>query len=534
MVGTTGVIQKSILTKQQWLKISFSLLFNLSIVMINAGCAEVLLLNALTAKKSDDKPITNIGDLTKVTKENYLSGEAFCEEYNSITALEHGKKVEAPMYYDQSGLTTKIYAWTQKPFNPKLPSVLLFDGGPGQNLHGMADSTAASGVNFIHLDQRGLGCSAPATFEVYKDAKFYSSKFIIQDADLVRKAFGIDKWTVYGVSYGSVLATMYANQFPTVTRAAILEGVYYDGADTHATKWKVEKLNLVMDDLSKAQRSQVFKIISGEDSDARALILHELNSIWYSESGLKNYEVLLKDIISPDGELLETRVESRIGDLETEPHSKTKPQKPMGNDTQFYLSILCQDLSDWLDNKSELGIDKYADKFVATTSKEDPRKECQNENIPFREEGYYVAKNYPVNVPMYYFQGTHDGATLAIGALKHWKSVPQSSVTMMLNQRGGHNPFLTDLYLDMITRKRESTYPLKQKYMSSNIQRLSKNAKIVFENAVNAKPMLQSQVDDLNQDEPANEKWLLYGKAPQDMANIEKELKGVKMMNFGK
>jgi proline iminopeptidase len=503
--------------------------------MINTGCAEVLLLNSLTSKKSSgEETVVGVYDLDIVTKENYLSGEAFCKEYVLVTSREYGKKVQAPAYYDGSSAVTQIYAWTNLPFDPSKPSVLLFDGGPGQNLHAYPNPDAAANTNFIHLDQRGMGCSAPETFEIYKNPKFYASQFIIQDADAVRKAYGIDKWSVYGVSYGTVLATMYANRYPNATRSALLEGVYYSGTETHAAEWKVKKLNLMLDKLTKGQRSSFVQAITSENkSNTYLLFKYEMSNLWYAEDSFQNFQSLIQNIISENGNINEDKVEAKINELTSGGVVDfKKPQKPKAIDRQFNLSIMCQDLSDWAANNKDLGILIDEEKFTVTELKRPISVTCQEENIPVNENNFYVAKNYPVNVPIYYFQGTHDGATLATGALKHWQTVPQSAVTMMLNQRGGHNPFLTDLYLEMNMKERGGDTSLKQEYISSNIERLSGNAKVLFENAVNAKPLLQSQVDALNVDEPKNEKWLLYGKAPKNMASIESEFNGVKIRDF--
>jgi proline iminopeptidase len=59
----------------------------------------------------------------------------------------------------------------------------------------------------------------------------------------------------------------------------------------------------------------------------------------------------------------------------------------------------------------------------------------------------YNAKKYPVKVPVTYFQGSDDTATVASGAYRHYTSVPIGAKQWMLLQHGGHNPSLTNIRL---------------------------------------------------------------------------------------
>ena len=65
----------------------------ISCIIINAGCAESLLLAALSPKKEDKKQvIVKSPKENFVTKDVYLTGKQFCKTYEDITKNENGKE----------------------------------------------------------------------------------------------------------------------------------------------------------------------------------------------------------------------------------------------------------------------------------------------------------------------------------------------------------------------------------------------------------------------------------------------------------
>lgn len=71
------------------------------------------------------------------------------------------------------------------------------------------------------FDQRGAGRSRPhAELEHNHTAK------IIDDLELIRETFGIQRWLVFGGSWGSTLALLYAQAYPDRVLAMVLRGIY--------------------------------------------------------------------------------------------------------------------------------------------------------------------------------------------------------------------------------------------------------------------------------------------------------------------
>ena len=57
------------------------------------------------------------------------------------------------------------------------------------------------------------------------DPRLYTTTIAVQDLDTVRRALGVDKINLIGVSYGTRVAQQYAARFPQHTRSIVLDGV---------------------------------------------------------------------------------------------------------------------------------------------------------------------------------------------------------------------------------------------------------------------------------------------------------------------
>lgn len=113
------------------------------------------------------------------------------------------------MYYEESG-------------NPSGPAVVFLHGGPG------AGSSAVHRQFFdpafyriVVFDQRGAGRSTPlGCLEQNTTPK------LIEDMEKLRRHLGIDRWLVFGGSWGSTLALAYAEHHPGRCAGLILRGIF--------------------------------------------------------------------------------------------------------------------------------------------------------------------------------------------------------------------------------------------------------------------------------------------------------------------
>ena len=90
-------------------------------------------------------------------------------------------------------------------------TIIYLHGGPGANFRGQEDyiDPLARKRRLIMYDQRGGGHSALVT-----DPKLLTAAHHVRDLEELRKAFGVERITLVGLSWGSALAALYAAEYP--------------------------------------------------------------------------------------------------------------------------------------------------------------------------------------------------------------------------------------------------------------------------------------------------------------------------------
>ncbi|MGB9143709.1 MAG: alpha/beta fold hydrolase, partial [Aestuariivirga sp.] len=114
------------------------------------------------------------------------------------------------------------------------PNVLIIHGGPGQPSSGPWPGLQAltNDYRFVYYDQRGCGRSTRPFDKFANPSDFYSNlKTLDQtlgigaqvaDIERIRKILGEDKLVLIGHSFGGLLASLYAAEFPDHVKALIL------------------------------------------------------------------------------------------------------------------------------------------------------------------------------------------------------------------------------------------------------------------------------------------------------------------------
>ncbi|HNB26004.1 MAG TPA: prolyl aminopeptidase [Alphaproteobacteria bacterium] len=113
------------------------------------------------------------------------------------------------MYYEQSG-------------NPGGVPVVFLHGGPGAG----ANSTHRrffdpAFYRIVIFDQRGSGRSQPLG-----ETRDNTTPLLIEDMETLRAHLGIQRWFVFGGSWGSTLALAYAEHHPERVRGLALRGIF--------------------------------------------------------------------------------------------------------------------------------------------------------------------------------------------------------------------------------------------------------------------------------------------------------------------
>jgi proline iminopeptidase len=106
--------------------------------------------------------------------------------------------------------------------NPRGKPAVFLHGGPGAG----ADARARRFFDprryrIVVFDQRGCGRSRP-----YACLEQNTTWDLVADIELLRRELGIDRWLVFGGSWGSTLALAYAQKHPRRVSELVLRGIF--------------------------------------------------------------------------------------------------------------------------------------------------------------------------------------------------------------------------------------------------------------------------------------------------------------------
>ena len=132
--------------------------------------------------------------------------------YPSIEPFDTGRLKVSPiheLYYEQVG-------------NPNGQPAVFLHGGPGGGL--TTDYRRyfdPEHYRLVLFDQRGSGNSTP-----HASLEDNTTWHLVEDIERIREHFGIDRWLVFGGSWGSTLALTYAETHPDRVTALVLRGIF--------------------------------------------------------------------------------------------------------------------------------------------------------------------------------------------------------------------------------------------------------------------------------------------------------------------
>lgn len=113
------------------------------------------------------------------------------------------------LYIEQSG-------------DPQGIPVIYMHGGPGAGLcENYQWPFNPKKYHIIGVEQRGCGRSIP-----FGDTNNNTTQLLVHDFETVRQQLGIDKWVVFGGSWGSTLALLYTIKYPKFVISIVLRGVF--------------------------------------------------------------------------------------------------------------------------------------------------------------------------------------------------------------------------------------------------------------------------------------------------------------------
>jgi proline iminopeptidase len=134
------------------------------------------------------------------------------QPYPEIEPFDSGFLSVSPLhtlYYEQSG-------------NPNGKPVVFLHGGPGGGTNAKCRRFFDPAVYRIVLfDQRGCGKSTP-----HAELAHNTTWDLVADIERVREHLRIDRWQVFGGSWGSTLALAYAQTHPDKVTELVLRGIF--------------------------------------------------------------------------------------------------------------------------------------------------------------------------------------------------------------------------------------------------------------------------------------------------------------------
>ena len=134
------------------------------------------------------------------------------EIYPDIDAYDSGfLAVDArhQVYYEQCG-------------NPNGKPVVILHGGPGAGCSAkMRRFHDSKSYRIVLFDQRGSGRSTP-----HADLVDNTTWDLVADIEALREHLGIERWQVFGGSWGSTLALAYAQAHPSRATELVLRGIF--------------------------------------------------------------------------------------------------------------------------------------------------------------------------------------------------------------------------------------------------------------------------------------------------------------------
>ena len=126
--------------------------------------------------------------------------------------------------YDQRSLDVGDghHLYVEQCGNPDGAPVVVLHGGPGGGCSpAMRRYFDPEQWRIILFDQRGCGRSRP-----HASVTANTSWHLAADIEKIRETLGIEKWAVFGGSWGATLALIYAQTYPTSVAYLALRGVF--------------------------------------------------------------------------------------------------------------------------------------------------------------------------------------------------------------------------------------------------------------------------------------------------------------------
>jgi proline iminopeptidase len=133
--------------------------------------------------------------------------------------------------------------------NPQGKGALVLHGGPGGGSSpGRRRLFDPQAYRIVQFDQRGCGRSTPSVADPAVGVEHNTTRHLIDDIEQLREHLGIERWLLWGGSWGVTLGLAYAEQYPqrvtemvlasvTMTRPADVHWLYNEAGRFFPEQW---------------------------------------------------------------------------------------------------------------------------------------------------------------------------------------------------------------------------------------------------------------------------------------------------------
>jgi proline iminopeptidase len=200
--------------------------------------------------------------------------------------------------------------------NPDGIPVVFLHGGPGSGCRPQHRCYFNPDLyRIILFDQRGCGRSLPSG-----ELENNNTDFLIADMERIRVELKIDKWVVFGGSWGATLGLCYARKYPQCVLAMILRGVFLGRqqdidwvyAEGGASRLFPDAWHKLVADLPESTRAQplaaYFDKLTDDDEAVQLAAAQSLNSWEGTIVTLRDHEIEA-DLEQTPGPLAHSRVQ---------------------------------------------------------------------------------------------------------------------------------------------------------------------------------------------------------------------------------
>ncbi|NOT78645.1 MAG: alpha/beta hydrolase [Bacteriovoracaceae bacterium] len=304
------------------------------------------------------------------------------------------------------------------------PVVIYLPGGPGQSSINTNDPRYDSSYGYIQTDPRGVGCNNLNVPELAINSETFA-------ADIVAlvKYLKLDNYILYGVSYGTSLASRVAYEIErtgiTPPKALVLEGVV---SRSFKLNEKESSYHSAWEKIKDLLPPNVQQVLSQEETPLG--LSSELWAMWIKRmlmlGKLPNNNFSLENFLNM---LVGTTSEK---DLLRNIVSSAN-EGPSQDEFRVYKTIVCKELYE----------EDYDSKLLHGIMVTDYAAGDGCSGIPLINP--FDIKDFPFHGTIYYFSGENDPATPPNLAQYHFDNQPFAKKFLVHVKEGGHNSLQVNL-----------------------------------------------------------------------------------------